>query len=326
MNILVADKLESSAIAGLEDLGHSVMLRAELTPETLPAACAELQPAVIIVRSTKVHADAMDAAGDALKMIIRAGAGYDNIDCSAAHERGVAVCNCPGMNAVAVAELTIGHLISLDRRLPEQDRSLRDGKWNKKAFGKSLGLKGRSLLVVGTGAIGIEVIKRARAFEMKVSAQSRSLTEEMARAMGVGWVPYSREALLDRVGKFDAVSVHVPVTDDSRGMCNEEFFRAMKPGGYFINTSRGAIVDEGALARAVSERGIRAGLDVYNGQPGEPVAEWRPTLADLDGVQFTHHCGASTEQAQEAVAGEVVRIVRIFGDRGTFEHCVNGVG
>lgn len=325
MNILVADKLEAQAVAGLEALGHAVTLRPELDPSTLPGACAEVKPEAIVVRSTKVHADAMDATAGSLKLIIRAGAGYDNIDCSAAHERGVAVSNCPGMNSVAVAELTIGHLISLDRRLPEQDSSLRSGKWNKKEFGKSLGLKGRSLLVVGTGAIGIEVIKRARAFDMKVTAQSRSLTEEMARAMGVGWVKYSREALLERLDEFDAVSIHVPVTDDSKGMCNEEFFKAMKPGAMFINTSRGAIVDEAALSQAVTERGVRAGLDVYQGQPGDAVADWKPGLADIDGVHFTHHCGASTEQAQLAVADEVVRIIRIYGESGRFEHCVNGV-
>ncbi|MAY74267.1 MAG: hypothetical protein CMJ31_05985 [Phycisphaerae bacterium] len=326
MKILVADALEDVAIDGLRALGADLHLVPDASGDALAKAVGETRPEVLVVRSTKAPAEVMDAAGGSLKLIIRAGAGTDNIDKPAATERRVAVCNCPGMNAVAVAELTIGHLIALDRRLPEQDAALKAGHWNKAEFSKARGLKGRSLLVVGTGAIGLEVIKRARAFDMTVTAQSRSLTQSMAEAIGVSWIPFTREALLEVVPNFDAVSMHVPVTDETRGMCNADFFARMKPGAFFINTSRGAIMDEAALAVAVSERGIRAALDVYNDQPAGKSAEWRPDVATLDGVHCSHHVGASTDQAQLAVAEEVVRIVRVYAESGRFEHQVNARG
>lgn len=326
MKILIADKLEAEALDGLAGLGAEVISRPGTNGEALVAAAAQVKPAALVVRSTKVPAAVMDAAGPGLRLVVRAGAGYDTIDTEAARARGVGVCNCPGMNAVAVAELTMGHLINLDRRLVEQDAELKAGRWDKAQFGRARGLKGRRLLVIGTGAIGLEVIKRARAFEMEVFAQSRSLTESMAAALGVGWVAYSRQALHAALPGFDAVTIHVAVVEDTKEMADRAFFEAMKPGGFFINTSRGGVVDDAALAWAIAERGIRAGLDVYNGQPAESKAAWAGGLAMMKGVTGTHHCGASTEQAQLAVAEEVVRIVGAFMKTGAFTHCVNGLG
>lgn len=324
MKILVADKLEDVALAGLRALGAEVIADPDASGDALVASAARHKPAVLIVRSTKATAAVMDAAGAGLKVIVRAGAGTDNIDKSAATQRGIKVCNCPGTNSVAVAELTIGHLIALDRRLPEQNAALKAGKWNKGGFSKARGLKGTKLLVVGTGAIGLEVIKRAKAFDIDVTAQSRSLTQSMAEALGVRWIPFTREALLEALPRFDAVSLHVPVTDETKQMADARFFAAMKPGAFFINTSRGAIMDEAALADAVRARGIRAALDVYTEQPADKTADWKPAVAGLDGVYCSHHTGASTDQAQLAVAEEVVRIVKVYRAEGRVEHCVNG--
>lgn len=324
MRVLVGDVLETSALDGLRGAGCEVRVEASAGEAGLPAAIGSFRPAVVVVRSTKVRGPAISAGGRELRLIVRAGSGTDNIDVAAARAAGVAVCNCPGMNAAAVAELTMGHLLCLDRRLVEQTAALRAGRWDKKAYGAAAGLKGRRLLVVGTGAIGIEVIRRAQAFGMRVDAQSRSLTREVAGALGVGWVAFSREALLEALPVYDAVSLHVPLTEESRGMADARFFAALKAGAMFINTTRGDVVDETAMLEAVRTKGVRVGLDVYHGQPAEKSAAWRPAVAgEAEAiVSLSHHVGASTDQAQQAVADEVVRIVRVWKETGRAEHRV----
>ncbi len=322
MNILVADKFDAAGIAGLEQLGATVTVEPDLGTDTLAEAINRTEAEVLVVRSTKVRQPVFDAS-PGLRAVIRAGAGYDNIDHAYAGEREIAVCNTPGMNAVAVAELTIGHLINLDRRLPTQNAALKSGQWNKAEFGKSRGLKGRSMLVIGTGAIGTEVIKRAQAFGMKVFAQSRSLRDETARALNIQPIAYTRQALYDTLPSMDAVSLHVASTPDTHDLCDARFFDAMQPGAYFINTSRGELVDESALAKAVQDKGIRAALDVYRNQPAEKSCSWQPDIATVDGVFCSHHAGASTDQAQLAVAEEVVRIVSEFERTGAWIHQVN---
>jgi len=325
LKVLIADKFEAAGVAALEELGCQVTVEPELGPETLGDALRRTEAEVLVVRSTKAPAPVFEGVST-LKGIIRAGAGYDNIDHATAKDRGVPVCNCPGMNAVAVAELTIGHLISLDRRIAEQTETLRGGHWDKKEYAKARGLKGRTLLVVGTGSIGTEVIKRAKAFEMKIMAQSRSLGNETARALGIEPIAYTREALSESLGQADAVSVHVALSPDTKALCGPGFFAAMKPGAYFINTSRGEIVDENALRGAIESKGIRAALDVYEHQPSSKQCDWTTPVADAKGIaHFTHHCGASTDQAQLAVAEETVRIVRTAMETGKFINCVNGV-
>lgn len=322
LNVLIADKFDSGCIAGLEQLGCNVHVDADLGPETLLNAIKATEAEVLCVRSTKVPADAIGGA-DSLKLIIRGGAGYDNIDTAAAGAKGIPVCNCPGMNAVAVAELAFGHILNLDRRIAQQTSELAGGHWNKQEYSKANGLKGRKLLVVGMGSIGTEVCKLAQAFGMKVSAQSRSLREDTARALGIKLIPYTREALSEALGEVDIVSVHVAATPDTKELCGPGFFAAMKDGAYFINTSRGEIVDEKELINAIKTKGIRAGLDVYNDQPSGKSTDWLPEIAKVPGVSLTHHVGASTEQAQLAVGEEVVRIVRHFQDSGDTLHVVN---
>lgn len=322
IRVLVADKFDAEGIEGLKALGCEVHVDADLGPETLPAALAATSADVLAVRSTKVPASVIESS-NALKLIIRGGAGYDNIDCQAAGARGVPVCNCPGMNAVAVAELAIGHIINLDRRITEQTNELVGGHWNKKKYSKAMGLKGRSLLVVGMGSIGTEVIKRAQAFGMNVSAQSRSLHADTARALGITLIPYTREALIEALGQVDIVSVHVACTPDTEDLCGPGFFGAMKDGAYFINTSRGEIVNEQELIKAMKTKGIRAGLDVYQNQPSSKDSDWNTEVASMPGISLTHHVGASTDQAQVAVAQEMVRIVEAYQQQGTPMHIVN---
>jgi D-3-phosphoglycerate dehydrogenase len=323
MKVLVADKFEQEGIDALVALGCDVVSEPGLRAEDLAAAIDGADPEALIVRSTKVREDAIGASGS-LKLIIRAGSGYDNIDCDAAASRGIGVCNCPGMNAVAVAELAMGLLLCCDRRLPDQTNDLRAGNWDKKGYAKARGLKGRVLGVVGLGAIGTELVQRARAFGMDIHVWSRSMNAARADEIGAAWWGNSRDDLLTLAAQADAVSVHVALTDETKGLCDAAFFRKLQHGAYFINTARGSVVDEAALAEAVRERGIRCGLDVWQDQPAPTDRAFENPLVNLPGVYGTHHCGASTDQAQQAVAEEAVRIVSVFMETGRFENRVNG--
>jgi D-3-phosphoglycerate dehydrogenase / 2-oxoglutarate reductase len=322
MKILVADKFEQSGLDALQSLGVTVAYEPSLGTDGIPEGLAREKPDVLIVRSTKVPAAAL-AGASGLKAIIRAGAGVDNIDIPAATAAGIGVCNCPGTNSIAVAELTMAHLLNCDRRIPDQTADLRAGKWNKKEYAKARGLKGSTLGVIGLGNIGQAVVRRAQAFDMHIIGWDRTLTPKWAGAMNIRCGGTDRPSMLQMLGECDAVSIHIALSPETKHLCNAEFFAAMKPGATFINTSRGGIVDEMALRDAVKTKGIRCGLDVYENQPGTPQADWVSAVADLPCCSFSHHIGASTDQAQAAVAEETVRIVRMLKETGRLENCVN---
>lgn len=317
MRVLVADKLSSFVPGRLQDLGARVEVDPKLDGDTLTAKIAELDPAVLIVRSTKVSA-AHIAAGKALSLVIRAGAGVNTIDLGTCSERGIYVANCPGKNAVAVAELAMGHLVNLDRRIADNVASLRAHQWDKKAYGEARGLRGRTLAILGFGAIGKEVAVRARAFGMKVVAWSLFAPGE-AEAYGVEPVATAEAA----VANADAVSVHLPFTPETTKRIGASVFGAMKQGAYFVNTSRGEVVDQDALADACRTRGLRAGLDVFAKEPSASKGAFEDPIVDLPGVYGTCHIGASTDEAEEAVGEEVVRIVRAYKHAEAIPNCVN---
>lgn len=320
MNILIADKFEKSGIHQLQAMGPKVVNLPDVGEAGLPAAVAGHQPDVLIVRSTKVRAAAFESAAK-LALVIRAGAGFDNIDLAAASSRGISVATCPGKNSIAVAELTWGLILACDRRIPDQTIDLRNSKWNKKEYAKARGVYGRTLGIIGVGPIGVEVIKRARAFGMEVIACSRSLTEAGARALGVTYCP----TVHDVAYASDIISIHVAASEDTRSLIDATFFNAAKNGAIFINTSRGSVVDEQALLKAIKEKGVRAGLDVFEGEPGSANSqgEWKSELAAAPGVVGTHHIGASTDQAQHAIAEEVVRIVKVYAETGEAPNVIN---
>jgi len=316
--VLIADKFQTTGIAGLEALGCRVDSQPSLNRETLADAVRELDPDVLIVRSTKVPESVFESAGK-LSLVVRAGAGYDNIDVAAASARGVFVANCPGKNAIAVAELAWGLILACDRRIPDQTEDLRRGVWDKKGYGKGRGLYGRTLGVIGLGRIGEAVVTRAAAFGMNVIAWSRSLTPERAKTLGVEY----RATPIDVARDADVVSLHVAAKPETTGLVNDEFIDAMKDGAYLINTARGAVVDGDALARGVREKGLRLGLDVYAQQPTPEDKTFADPIIGQPGVYGTHHAGASTDQAQEAIAAETVRIVKGYLDSGDVANCVN---
>jgi len=316
MKVLIIDAFPEPHLEELRKLGLSVDYRPQLKADELAGAVDGVS--VLVARSKEGRRDAIER-GLALALIVRAGAGVNTIDLAAASKRGIFVANCPGKNAIAVAELTLGLLLSLDRRIPDEVADLRGGVWNKKEYGKADGLYGSTLGVVGLGAIGLEVAKRARAFGMKLVGWSRSLTDEQAEALGM----VRMKTVPELCAAAHAVTLHVALTPDTRGLPGEAALGRLRPRAILINTSRAEVVDGAALRRAIADQGLRVALDVFDKEPKASAGAFEDEVVKLPGVYGTHHVGASTEQAQSAVADETVRIVRAFVERGDVPNCVN---
>jgi len=316
VKVLVADAFPKDRLADVAALGLDVEHRPDVKVADLPAAAQGAS--ILIVRGKQVPAAVFDQ-GASLSLVIRAGAGTNTIDVAAASRRGVYVANCPGQNAIAVAELAIGLALALDRRIPDNVQALREGRWEKKAFGEARGLYGRAFGVLGLGAIGRETAARARALGMKVHAWSRSLDGARAEALGVVRAE-SPEAL---AAKVDVLSIHLPLAKETRGLVSRRVLEALRPGALLVNTARAEVVDQEALLELARAGRLRVGADVHAGEPEGGKAEFHSELAKLPGVYGTHHIGASTEQAQEAIAREAVRILEAFVRRGEVPNCVN---
>jgi D-3-phosphoglycerate dehydrogenase len=317
MKILIADKFPDGGRTELQQIGAELVYDPDLKDDSLTAAIQSSGADILIVRGTKVTAAMLEAGR--LSLVVRAGAGYNTIDVKTASSRGIYVTNCPGKNSIAVAELAFGLMLSLDRRIPDNVTDLRQGRWNKKEYSKAPGIFGKTLGLIGVGRIGQEMITRARAFGMPVVAWSRSLTLERAEKLGIEM----KQSPLEVASASDVVSVHVALNSDTRNIIDEKFFLAMKPGSYFINTSRAEVIDQAALVRAVKESGLRAGLDVFAGEPTGGTGTVEDDIFKVDGVIGTHHIGASTDQAQQAIAEETVRIIREYKETGRAPNVVN---
>ena len=316
MKILVADAFPKERLADFRALGIEVDHRPDVPAKELPAAARGAS--ILVVRSKQVQAEVFEGA-PALSLVVRAGAGVNTIDVAAASRRGVYVANCPGQNSIAVAELAIGLVVALDRRIPDNVALLRAGKWDKKRFSEAEGLFGRTLGVAGVGSIGREVIRRARALGMRIVAWSRSLDDERAKELGV-----ERAADLAALARAsDFLSLHLPLSSQTRGAVSREVLAAMRQGAALVNTARAELVDQAALLEAVKAGRIRLGTDVFAGEPEKGQADFDSELAKLPGVYGTHHIGASTAQAQDAIARETVRIVESFVRTGAVPNCVN---
>lgn len=316
MKVLLADSLPQQTIDNLTALGVQVVNKPKLKAEELAGAIDDVD--VLVVRSTEVHADCISTAKN-LSLIIRAGAGVNNIDMKAANARGIYVSNCPGKNSIAVAELAMGLLLSLDRRIPDNVVDLRNSKWNKSEYSKADGIFGKTVGVIGTGQIGQEFIRRAKAFGMHVIAWSRSLTQEKADELGIE----RAEFLEEMIPVCDVVSIHLALKPETKKIITKELIAMMKPNAILLNTSRWEVVDEEALLEAAKSGKIRVGADVFSGEPEDKSSPFTNTLASLPNVYGTHHIGASTEQAQNAIADETVAIIKQYNERGTVKNWVN---
>ena len=317
MRVLIADKFEQSGRDQLAAIGCEVLYQPGAKDEALVQAIQQSLPEVLVVRSTKVT-QSMLVAG-ALKLVVRAGAGYNTIDVATASRRGIYVSNCPGKNSIAVAELAFALILALDRRLADNIVSLRRGEWNKELYSKARGLFGRTLGLVGLGQIGSEMLPRARGFGMPVVAWSRSLTPERASSLGLKYQASPEEV----AASADIVSVHLALNAGTKALLGARFFAAMREGAYFINTARSEVVDQAALAQAIQTRKLRVGLDVYANEPAGGTGSFADPLGQDASVYGTHHIGASTEQAQEAIAAESVRIIQVFKETGKVPNVVN---
>jgi D-3-phosphoglycerate dehydrogenase / 2-oxoglutarate reductase len=316
MVVYLADKLPEKALQELNGLGCTVRNEPGATTADLDKGIGDAM--VLIVRSTVVTGQCIKNSPN-LTLIIRAGAGVNNIDQEAASKHGIFVANCPGQNSIAVAELTMGLILSLDRFIPDNVSDFRKGVWNKAGYGKAEGLFGKTLGVIGIGQIGQHVIRRAQAFGMPVVAWSRSLTPEKAELLDV-----EQAASVEEVAsKCDILSVHLALKPETRGIISADVLSKLKDGAFFINTARAEVVDEEALYKELRSGRIKAGLDVFNEEPEQKKGEVRSRFQELENVYITHHIGASTQQAQIAVAMDAVGIVRGYIQEGNVRNWLN---
>lgn len=316
MRVLVADRLSEDALDEMRTFGVDVIYDPTLTPELLPAALDGVN--VLVVRGTEVS-EAAIRAGRSLNLIIRAGAGVSNIDVALASERGIYVANCPGKNASGVAELTWALITALDRRVPDAVASLRNGRWEKDEFAKAEGLFGRTIGILGLGHVGKAVLKVAQAFQMRPLAYSRSLTAARAAECQVTRVG----SVLELARKSEIFTVHLALSDKTRGCVDRKVLEALPDGAIFVNTARHELVDYDALLELIPKKGLRVGLDVLPDEPKSRSGEFEHPILKSGLVYATPHIGASTDKAQISISNETVRILRSFLTEGVVPNVVN---
>ncbi|MBL1212033.1 MAG: phosphoglycerate dehydrogenase [Ignavibacteriae bacterium] len=312
VKVLIADKFPEEHIQKLRDAEIEVICQEKLGENDLSDVVEDVD--ILVVRSTKVNAATIEAAKN-LNLIIRAGAGYNNINVAAANKKGIYVANCPGKNSIAVAELAMGLIISADRRIPDNVSDFNNGVWNKAEYSKADGIYGKTLAIIGVGNIGKELAKRALAFGMNVYGK------DIRRIEGVAIKDFSE---MDQILPIaDVVSIHLPSTPQTKGLFNDEMFSYMRDGALLINTSRAEIIDEDALIKAIEQKNLRVALDVFADEPEGKTGSVSSKLQGQKNVYITHHIGASTKQAQDAVAQETVDIIMKYINSGIIAHWVN---
>ncbi|MDX1674593.1 MAG: phosphoglycerate dehydrogenase [Longimicrobiales bacterium] len=312
MRILLADRIPATGLAPLEE-GFELVESTDLDDDGLREALAGVD-AVLVRSSTTLDRTVLEGQ-TRLRVIGRAGVGVDNIDVQAATEQGIAVFNAPSGNTASAAELTLALMLAVMRKVAAADRSMRAGEWDRKRF-RGSELQGKTLALVGAGRIGGEVARRARAFGMRVIAYDPYLQEERARKLEIESV-----SLQEAMERGDVVSLHVPLTDATRGLIGADELGRMKPSAVLVNAARGGVLDETALADALRSESIAgAALDVYE---SEPLPADHP-LRSLDNAVLTPHIGAATEEAQHNVAYEVAESVRNALLTGDVSRAING--
>lgn len=319
MRILIADLFSSFHISSLKSQGFEVLYNEKLNNESLQAALISFDPHILVVRSTKVTSMHFNSA-KSLEAVIRAGSGYDTIDKSAASKNGVFLANCPGKNAVAVTELVFGLVLAIDRKIVYNDNDLKQKHWDKEKYSNSKGLKGRTLGIIGYGNIGYEVAKRALAFDMNVIVTSIPTPEPSDSRIKV------TENIEILLAESDVITIHVPALPSTKNMVNKTFLNRMKSDAILINTSRGTIVNDQELLTHLSENPeFRCGFDVFIDEPKEKTSGFVNELAQHPAVVGTHHIGASTKQAEDAIGEEAHRMILIYERSGVMPNCVNNL-
>lgn len=321
MRLLIADKLHPRAIDELRALPLEVEYAPDLTADKLETRIPGY--GILVVRSTPVTAKAIESAPE-LNLIVRAGAQVSTIDVRTASRRGVYVANCPGKNAAAVAELVYGLMIAIDRRIVDGTTSLRAGKWQRAEYGKAEGLWGKTLGIAGLGAIGREVASRAKAFGLEAVGWGRAFSPGRAKELGIGHAG----SLEELASRSQILTLHLALNERTRNIVSERVLAKLPRRAIFINTARANLLDHVALLRAVRDRGVRVGVDVFDNEPkGRDTFEAKgfDITPSSDGgfVYGTPHIAASTDQAQLAIATETVRVIRSFLLEGVVPNVVN---
>jgi D-3-phosphoglycerate dehydrogenase len=302
MRILVSDKLSEEGLKILRDIEEfSVDIKTGLKPEELKKIIKDYD-AIIVRSQTKVTAEIINAA-QKLRLIGRAGVGLDNVDLATATEKGIVVMNAPAGNTISTCEHTMSMLLALARNIPQANASVKGGEWKRSKF-MGVELYKKTLGIIGLGRIGTEVAKRTLSFGMKVIVFDPYLSSEVGESLGVQMVE-----LVDLLRNSDFITVHTPLTENTRHMISDNEFALMKDGAGVINCARGGIIDEQALVRAINQGKVAgACFDVFEKEPPPPDFEF----LKLDNVITTPHLGASTEQAQVNVAIEIAECVRDY--------------
>lgn len=312
--VLVSDPISQSGVDALAEGGHlDVTFKPGLPHEELLKIIPDY--AALVVRSqTKVGADVIAAAKN-LKAVGRAGVGVDNVDVDAATQRGIVVMNTPGGNTISTAEHAFSLLVSVARKIPDAHASVKSGAWDRKSF-QGVELNGKTLAILGMGRIGAEVAKRANAFGMRVIAYDPYLSEARAKALQIELVENLDEAL----PLADFVTMHMPLTEETKHMLDARRLALLKKGARIVNCARGGLIDEKALADALTSGQIAgAAIDVFEEEP--PTAD--NPLRSAPNVVFTPHLGASTAEAQESVGIEIAHTIRAAILDGTINNAVN---
>jgi D-3-phosphoglycerate dehydrogenase len=313
IKILVSDPLHDDGVKILTDeKNFQVDVKPKLPPDELKKTIKGYD-AIIVRSATKVTKDIIQAA-DKLRLIGRAGVGLDNVDVAAASKQGVMVVNAPAGNTVSTAEHTMSMIMALSRNVAQADSSMKSGKWDKKKF-IGVELYGKTIGIVGLGRIGAEVAQRALSFEMKAIAFDPFLSSDQANKIGVELVDF--DTLVQRA---DVITVHTPLTDETRHLLGKDAFKKMKNGVRVVNCARGGIVDEQALAEALASGKVGgAALDVFEKEPLDPNSP----LLKFSNIVLTPHLGASTEEAQVNVSIDIARTVRDALLNGAIRNAIN---
>lgn len=302
MKVLICDPIAEDGINMLKENGFEVDIKTGMDKEELKDVIKDYN-AIVVRSATKVTADVIERATN-LKLIVRGGVGIDNIDVDTAKSKGITVKNTPTASTVSVAEHTFALLLALARKVSTADKSMKEGKWEKKKF-KGTELFNKTLGLIGVGRIGLAVAKRAIGFEMKVIGYDPYLDPNTMRNNGIE--PVSD---IDRlIQEADIISLHIPLTGETKHIINSERIQKMKDGAILINCARGGVVDEEALYQAL-ESGKLAGaaLDVFEQEPPQ-----NSPLLSLDNIILTPHIGASTNEAQKRVGIESAKtIIKFF--------------
>ena len=308
MKVLIADKFPIKYIDKIVKLKYQIIFNENITTKELINKIKGFN--ILIIRNKKITNNIIENS-NCLKLIIRAGSGYDNIDILSANKKYISVCNVPGKNAIAVAELTIGLMLSIDRKIPDNVNDIKNFKWNKNKYSNSIGIFGRKLGIIGFGEIGQLVAKRAFSFGMKILVYDTNLNKTKHNIINKYNIIIKND-IYKLVKNSNIITLHIPSNKNTINIINKKILNFIKKDSIIINTSRSDIINEKDLICAMDNKNIKLGTDVYKDEPEYKSGYFKTHIGIHPNVYGTHHIGASTRQAQNSIASGVIKILKYF--------------